>query len=151
MKFKELLKKVKEMLKTKYPDGHFYIDSNYLKKVLKDTYNEDLENISLSPQVVYKIIINSEIPVIDYAKLNNISYSSVVSNKKRYTSLKKDKNRYTLCPYELLHSKRIENDFGGKIEWLIRNNHELRDKVLEIALERNKGIAESIVDVLREY
>lgn len=126
------------------------IDIPRFKDDLVNVYGENLNNIKSTLSILQSILV-AEITLSDYAKLYKVSYSSIQKNTNRYATLtQKGKQKY-LGRYELLHSKRISENYGSKTEYLVQKNEKLREKLLEDSYKYNKEISSIIYNILKEY
>ncbi|MCS6133261.1 hypothetical protein DWV13_16870 [Clostridium botulinum] len=111
------------------------IDEKRLGQTLKSYYKQDLNNLTLPLNAIKNIALNP-VSLVEFAKLNAVSYSSIFQNKEAYVTLiktlKNQNNTYTVAEYELCHSLRA-NVWGDRSEYLVKNNKIATKKLIALS------------------
>lgn len=149
MNIDDVIKSLKQSLESKYGKV-VEIDIPRFKDDLVNLYGENLSSVKSTLNMLEKILL-TETTLSDYAKLYNVSYSSIQKNTRRYVTLTEKGNKKYIGQYELLHSKRMNENYGSKTEYLVQKNEKLREKLMEDSYKYNKEISSIIYKILKEY
>lgn len=126
------------------------IDIPRFKHDLITVYGVNLNSINIPLNMLMAIILK-DTSLTDYANLYGVSYSSIQKNTIRYVTLvTKGKQKY-IAQYELLHSKRMTENYGKKTEYLVQKNDKLREKLMEESYNSNKEVSSVIYNILKKY
>ena len=150
MTIEQIFDSLSAMLQAKYPGRTFHINKPKFKDDLQNKFNQDLNNITLPMNVLEMILLNP-LPVADYAEANGISYSSIIKNKDKYCSLSTHGGVYCIAEYELLHNKRLGENYGKQTEYIISKNQILVDALLVESYKHNKSVPSIIYTILRKH
>ena len=150
MNINQLFNALSNILQQRYPGRKFHINKPKFKEDLQKKYGQNLDNITL-PMNIIEMILLKPLPIADYAEANKISYSSIIKNKEKYCSLTTQSGVYCIAEYELLHNKRLGENYGKQTEYLISRNDKLVDALLEESYKQNKSVPSIIYTILREH
>lgn len=150
MGMEELYIKLNERLEEMFPGRLFNINKPKFENDLKNEYQQDLKNITL-PMVVVEKILLEPVTLKDYADANGVSYSSIQQNKERYSSLTLQGRNYFVAKYELLHSKRLNENYGNRTEYEIQRNPKLLDQLMRDSYDQDKAIESVILNILKDH
>lgn len=142
-------KSLKKFSQTFYPDKEMFED--YVSKTLL----LDLKNLNVPFQFLYSLLL-TKVTLKEYCIIVGKSYSSCIQNKSKYASLISIKtgknNKYTLSKFESYHQLRtISTNFGEGIEYYVRNNDMLSEKLIDYCISNKKSIDEGIYSALKTF
>jgi hypothetical protein len=154
MPFNQLVSQIETILEPLYK-GRFYIDTTRLADYLVTHLGQNINNITLPVQTIVKIITNP-ISIGAYAKIYNISYSSMIKNKTLYVSLLETKvnqrSHFTVAEFEAAHFQRLNNRrFGREFEHRIKLNKELAKALNKDAISQGKSVEDILVRIVENY